>query len=128
MALNSFLFICLFPMLCAVYYGLPARWGNARNLFLLLASYLIYMNWKPVFALVLLGITVLTFLLSLLLEAGEGAGPVVGGAGSGVGGASSSSAVCFRCCPCSALSTTISSTNLSSPYSSPSACAGNFRD
>ena len=81
MALNSFLFICLFPLLCAVYYGLPARWGNARNLFLLLVSYLIYMNWKPVFALVLLGITVLTFLLAPLLEAREGGDPAAGAGG-----------------------------------------------
>ena len=33
------------------------------------------MNWKPVFALVLLGITVLTFLLAPLLEAREAGDP-----------------------------------------------------
>ncbi len=68
MLLNSFLFVCLFPLLCIVYYALPVRWGNARNLFLLLSSYFIYLNWKPTFALVLLGITALTYSFALRLE------------------------------------------------------------
>ena len=35
-----------------------------RNLFLLIASYYFYMNWKPVYALLILTSTVITFICS----------------------------------------------------------------
>ena len=68
MIFNSFNFIVLFPFIFLLYYAIPAGHGRARNLFLLVVSYLIYMQWKPAYALVLLGVTAVTWLTALLLE------------------------------------------------------------
>ena len=43
------------------YWAIPAKWNTWRKVFLLLVSYLLYMNWKPSFALVLLGVTLVTY-------------------------------------------------------------------
>jgi len=43
------------------YWAIPAKWNIWRKIFLLLVSYLLYMNWKPSFALVLLGVTFVTY-------------------------------------------------------------------
>lgn len=68
MIYNSFNFIVLFPLLFLLYYVIPARNQRSRNTFLLAASYLLYLNWKPTYALVLLGVTAVTFLSARLLE------------------------------------------------------------
>ena len=68
MIFNSFNFIVLFPFIFLLYYAIPAHWGRVRNLFLLAVSYLLYVQWKPAYALVLLGVTVVTWLAALLLE------------------------------------------------------------
>ena len=67
MTFNSFSFIIIFPLLFLLYYAIPARFGKGRNLFLLVVSYLLYMQWKPAYALVLMGVTVVTYLAALLL-------------------------------------------------------------
>lgn len=67
MIYNSFNFIVLFPLIFLLYYAIPARYGQARNLFLLLVSYLLYLQWKPVYALILLGVTVVTWGGTLLI-------------------------------------------------------------
>ena len=68
MIYNSFAFLVCFPFIFLLYYLIPARFKKSRNAFLLLVSYLLYINWKPVYALILLGITVLTYLTALLVE------------------------------------------------------------
>lgn len=66
MLFNSLDFLLFFPVVCLVYYLIPSlKW---RNLFLLLASYYFYMNWEPVYALLLLASTVITFLASLGID------------------------------------------------------------
>ncbi len=66
MLFNSLDFLLFFPVVCLVYYAIPSlKW---RNLFLLLASYYFYMNWEPVYALLLLASTVITFLASLGID------------------------------------------------------------
>ena len=67
MIYNSFSFLVCFPLLFVLYYAIPARYGRLRNLYLLLVSYLLYLYWKPVYALVLLGVTVVTYLAALAL-------------------------------------------------------------
>lgn len=67
MIYNSFSFLVCFPLLFVLYYAIPARYGRLRNLYLLLVSYLLYLHWKPVYALVLLGVTVVTYLSALAL-------------------------------------------------------------
>lgn len=68
MIYNSFNFIIIFPLIFLLYYVIPARYGKARNIFLLAASYLLYLQWKPVYALVLLGITAITYCGALMIE------------------------------------------------------------
>lgn len=61
MPFNSFNFWLVFPFIFALYWLIPAKWNQWRKVFLVLASYLLYMNWKPVFSFVLLGVTLITY-------------------------------------------------------------------
>lgn len=68
MTFNSFIFWLVFPCIFILYWLLPdsitgnkTRVLRPRNLFLILASYLLYANWKPAYTLILLVITLLTY-------------------------------------------------------------------
>lgn len=61
MAFNSFPFWFIFPFIFGLYWLIPERFNQWRKVFLVVASYLLYMNWKPTFALVLLGVTFVTY-------------------------------------------------------------------
>lgn len=66
MLFNSFEFLLFFPAVCIIYFLLPKlTW---RNLFLLASSYYFYMNWKPVYALLIFTSTILTYGCGLLVE------------------------------------------------------------
>ena len=66
MLFNSLDFLLFFPVVCLLYYAISSlKW---RNMFLLLASYYFYMNWEPVYALLLLASTVITYLASLGID------------------------------------------------------------
>ena len=69
MVFNSFNFLIVFPLLFLLYYLIPERLPKWRNGFLLVVSYLLYMNWNPAYALVLLGVTLITFGGGCLLDA-----------------------------------------------------------
>ncbi len=65
MAFTSHIFLFYFlPALLLLYYLLPARFLMARNALLLLASYVFYAWLNAWFVLLLLGLTVLNYLLS----------------------------------------------------------------
>ena len=68
MIFNSFKFIVVFPLIFLLYYVIPAKYKRARNLFLLIVSYALYVSWKPVFALVLLTVTVVTYWGGLVFD------------------------------------------------------------
>ena len=68
MIFNSFLFLVCFPLIFLLYYLIPAKYQKGRNLFLLVVSYVLYINWKPVYALILLGVTGITYQTSLQIE------------------------------------------------------------
>lgn len=68
MAFNSFNFWLLFPLVFVFYWVIPAKLTTLRKIVLLVVSYLLYMNWKPAFALVLLGVTLITYLGGRLFE------------------------------------------------------------
>ncbi len=68
MLFNSLAFAVFFPLVALVYFVTPHRF---RWLFLLLASYYFYMNWKPIYALLLFSTTLVTWLCGLLLQATE---------------------------------------------------------
>ncbi len=61
MTFNSFTFWLVFPVIFGVYWLIPARLNQWRKVFLLMVSYLLYMDYKPAFALVLLGVTLVTW-------------------------------------------------------------------
>jgi alginate O-acetyltransferase complex protein AlgI len=61
MVFTSFNFIIFFPLIIFIYYLLPEKF---RREFLLLASYYFYINIKPVYALLLAGITFSTFVFT----------------------------------------------------------------
>lgn len=68
MIFNSFCFTICFPLIFLLYYLIPAKYQKGRNLFLLAVSYVLYINWKPLYAFILLGITGITYLSALKIE------------------------------------------------------------
>ena len=71
MVYNSFFFLICFPLVFLLYYLIPAKFKQARNLFLLVVSYALYIRWKPTLALVLLGVTIVTYWGGWLLDCEE---------------------------------------------------------
>ena len=67
MLFNSFQFLVFFPIVLIVYY-LAGGGYNLRNIWLLVASYYFYMCLKPVYGLLLLGATVITFFCALYIS------------------------------------------------------------
>ena len=68
MSFLSFNFWLIFPIIFGLYWLIPVRFNLARKVFLILVSYLLYMNWKPAFAVVLLGVTLITYIGGYLLD------------------------------------------------------------
>lgn len=65
MVFTSFNFLIFFPLLAIFYWLTPAKF---RYLFLLVASYFFYINIKPVFALIVAGITLSTYIFTKLMD------------------------------------------------------------
>lgn len=73
MLFNSYQFLAFFPIVFFIYWGIKCTVKSnvsllIRNLFLLLASYYFYMCWQPVYALLLLSSTVITYVGALLIK------------------------------------------------------------
>lgn len=68
MSFTSFNFWLIFPLIFLFYWVIPTKWNTWRKVLLLLASYLLYMNWKPIYALVLLGVTLITYMGGCILD------------------------------------------------------------
>lgn len=60
------------------YWAIPTKWNTWRKVFLLLVSYLLYLNWKPSFALVLLGVTLATYWGGQVIEYVDDGEPLTG--------------------------------------------------
>lgn len=58
MLFNSFEFLLFFPIVCVIYWLLPARF---RNTFLLIASYYFYLSWKAIYGLLILFVSLVTW-------------------------------------------------------------------
>lgn len=68
MLFNSFNFWLIYPFIFMLYWVIPAKYLKIRNGFLLLVSYLLYMNWTPTFALTLMGVTITTYIGGVMLS------------------------------------------------------------
>ena len=74
MIFNTFQFLWVCPLLFGAYYMIlslknrPKHTHRLENLFLIVVSYLLYMQWKPIYALVLLGITAITYFTAIHIE------------------------------------------------------------
>jgi len=75
MLFNSFLFLWLFPLIFIAHYFLQYVTGKScalrlriRNIFLLTASYLIYIKCNPCHAFVLFGVTLVTYSSAIFIE------------------------------------------------------------
>ena len=68
MLLNTFNFWCIFPLIFAIYWAIPSQWNRMRMVWLLLVSYLLYLNFRPIYGVILVGVTAVTYVGALLLE------------------------------------------------------------
>lgn len=68
MLLNSFIFWIYFIVIFVVYWSIPKRFHALRKWLLIIVSYALYMSWKPVFALVLLGVTFAAYIGALCID------------------------------------------------------------
>lgn len=76
MIFNSFNFLVVYPLLFLAYYAIHERYNGLRNMYLLVVSYLLYMNFNAAYALILLGITTITYLSARLIEGEKARGGV----------------------------------------------------
>ena len=65
MLFNSFGFLLFFPLISIGHFIVPKRF---RTVYLLLASYYFYMNWKPVYALLIASSTIITYACGYLIS------------------------------------------------------------
>lgn len=81
MIFNSFHFLYLFPIIFSIYYGInylskffPKKitkyysYSRISNYFLLIISYLLYMQWNPAYTLILFGVTLCTYTAAIIIE------------------------------------------------------------
>ena len=68
MIFNSFDFLVIYPLLLLAYYLVPAKCVGTKNVYLLFVSYLLYMNFNAAYALILLGVTTVTYLSARLFD------------------------------------------------------------
>lgn len=64
MVFTSFNFLIFFPLICLLYWITPAK---IKWLTLLLGSYFFYINIKPVFAILIAGVTLITYVFTRLI-------------------------------------------------------------
>lgn len=68
MLFNSLQFLIFFPLVLIIYFILKPRY---RNIFLLLASYYFYLNWQPIYVVLIIISTIITWLCGLFMERAE---------------------------------------------------------
>lgn len=72
MVFNSFSFWVLFPLIFILYWLIPTRLKTAKKVYMVAVSYLFYMLWEPAWALILFGVTLVTYFGALWLPAADG--------------------------------------------------------
>lgn len=62
MVFNIFQFWLVYPFLFLGYWLIPPKRNGLRNWYLIIVSYILYMSWQPAFAIILLGVSLITYL------------------------------------------------------------------
>lgn len=70
MFFTDFRFFFVFSVIFICYWIIPNKLVWAKKLFLLVVSYLLYMNFNPVYALLLLVVSLITFFGAELIDNG----------------------------------------------------------
>lgn len=70
MFFTDFRFFFIMPIIFIVYWLIPTRASLLKKILLLVVSYLLYMNFNPAYALLLLIISLITFYGAKMLENG----------------------------------------------------------
>lgn len=65
MLFNSFTYMIFLPVVVLLYWAIPSR---LRTTLLLVASYIFYMNWKPIYGLLIFGLTVANYFIGLAIN------------------------------------------------------------
>ncbi|MBP5597432.1 MAG: MBOAT family protein [Pseudobutyrivibrio sp.] len=65
MQFNSVDFLCFFPIVVAIYFIIPKK---LRTVWLLIASYYFYMSWNAIYAFLIGGSTVITYVSAILFD------------------------------------------------------------
>lgn len=65
MLFNSFSYMVFLPIVVLLYWVMPKSW---RTPLLLLASYVFYMFWKPIYGILILALTVINYFLGIALD------------------------------------------------------------
>lgn len=67
MLFNTSQYILFLPLVVAIYYLLPGT-SRIRNIWLLIVSYYFYMQWNPLYVILLVMCTVITFVTAKHIE------------------------------------------------------------
>lgn len=70
MFFTDFRFFFVFPVIFICYWIIPNKLAWAKRFFLLVVSYLLYMNFNPVYALLLLAVSLITFFGAKFIDNG----------------------------------------------------------
>lgn len=65
MLVTSFQFLLFFPLISVIYYLVPKQ---IRWIYLLVVSYIFYINWQPIYAILLFGVTIVTYLCAIAID------------------------------------------------------------
>ena len=65
---NSLAYLIFLPIVVTLFWVCPKR---CRTIILLLASYVFYMSWKPIYGLLIVGLTALNYVFGLLIAKSE---------------------------------------------------------
>lgn len=68
MLFNSVAYLIFLPITVALFWLIPAKWRSAA---LLLASYVFYMFWKPIYGVLILGLTALNYGFGFAIDRSE---------------------------------------------------------
>ncbi|MCM1313731.1 MAG: MBOAT family protein, partial [Bacteroides sp.] len=71
MLFNSFRFWMIYPLLFSLFWMIPSKMVKMRKWYLIVVSYILYMNWNVGYSLILFGITVLTYWGGLAFASGK---------------------------------------------------------